>query len=766
MKVRLVTVVWGREFIGAFSRIAIRSLLAQGNVPNLSRAHQVTYTIFTTPEDANYLKADPAFIRLSSAVNVQLSLFSLGEIDGANRSSHAILWHRGIELARRNQEILFFIMPDVLYGRETLMRWIRRFEDGFKAVFSLGPQVVLETALPEIEARFPDPASPCEVDREQLYDLMARHFHPVHAMMRRDCDHRHVHQEYDLRIVRGQGLVIRQIVNHPFCVDMAFFSTLRHYGPVDHLETFAFEPCSILSIEPLIKFPEHWYRPDPLNQIRLSNLGGWFECHGTPGCERESQEAFEIPFRPCVDDRSKTERQRAVAGGAFFRAQIVASGRLFGLHAALQDRGFFRASALLATAVYAIRLRRRMAIRREAILFVPTDAALNEAWPHILDLLAPGREGDFIDFISDHVLLPKAETEVSRRWLGAWKADASITAQGRPAPPLLNTAKLVGEPFTVGPFTIHPINRVLWRNAPAGALTGIAATPVASSIGGRALFRVPPRVILRRFYRCLPQPLKIVAGYALVQARRLVGGLRRTAVTASTLFAVPREDVDTLRDIQRVRALRVVESVLADFVAELCIPGLQSEPHQLVRHILMQASAGSDIEEFVETRLVELTKRSPSWTAGWLELGFLRHDQGRRQDALACFQRAMQGKGADHRQLAIAAAHHGRLLAASGALEQACESFAAGLQSDSNQTLMAIDYADVLRRLGQPEQSLQCYAQAMGFEVLPVDMARFPRYAEHLSFPHLTTHTQATETTASRTPADPSSAQRADDAAR
>ena len=65
----------------------------------------------------------------------------------------AILWNRGIELARRNQDILFFIMLD---GRGTLMRWIKRSEDGFKAVFSPGSQLVLKTALPEIEAQFPN----------------------------------------------------------------------------------------------------------------------------------------------------------------------------------------------------------------------------------------------------------------------------------------------------------------------------------------------------------------------------------------------------------------------------------------------------------------------------------------------------------------------------------------------------------------------------------------------------------------------------------
>ena len=49
MKIRLVTVVWGREFVDIFLRIGLRSLLAEGNAPALARAHQVTYTIYTTP---------------------------------------------------------------------------------------------------------------------------------------------------------------------------------------------------------------------------------------------------------------------------------------------------------------------------------------------------------------------------------------------------------------------------------------------------------------------------------------------------------------------------------------------------------------------------------------------------------------------------------------------------------------------------------------------------------------------------------------------
>jgi hypothetical protein len=39
MKDRRVTVVWSREFMAAFSRMDIRSLLVDGNAPDLVRAH-------------------------------------------------------------------------------------------------------------------------------------------------------------------------------------------------------------------------------------------------------------------------------------------------------------------------------------------------------------------------------------------------------------------------------------------------------------------------------------------------------------------------------------------------------------------------------------------------------------------------------------------------------------------------------------------------------------------------------------------------------
>src|SRR5262249_37465472 len=157
------------------------------------------------------------------------------------------------DLARRNDEVLFFIIPDLLYASGTLVRWAQRFVEGKRAVFTIGPQVVLETVLPELEQRVPAQQSSCDLDRDQLRDLLGRHLHPLHAAMRQDEPRRPSHPEYDLRLVPGRGLVIREIVSHPFCLQPGFYSTLKHYGPEDHLDTLAFEPCSTLSLEPLLK---------------------------------------------------------------------------------------------------------------------------------------------------------------------------------------------------------------------------------------------------------------------------------------------------------------------------------------------------------------------------------------------------------------------------------------------------------------------------------------------------------------------------------
>jgi len=498
VRIRLVTAVWGQEYVDTFVRVGLRSLLSQGNIPDLAVEHEVLYTIYTMQPDAQTLERAPAFARLRESANVSLSLFDPREIDTTNYGEHGTFWWRAIDLARRNGEVLFFIIPDLLYASGTLVRWAQRFVEGKRAIFTIGPQVVLETIVPELEQRFPGCDGPYDLDRNQLFDLLGRHLHPLHAAMRREVFRRPTHPEYDLRLVPGRGMVIREMVSHPFCLQPSFYSELKHYGPEDHLDTIAFEPCSTVSVEPMLKRVHGYYRPWPLDETRLSNLAGWWDCFTTAACERESRFPFELTRQE--DDEWRAARTRAVAAGGFYRLQVVAAGKLYRLFTALRGCGCFRAANILAAAVYAGRLRRRIGVRRRAIILAPTDKALAGAdGEKVRALLQPGREREFLDLICDHVLLGKDEIGASRRLRRRIRqrpvepadADQLVTARGLPAGSLLDFARSAGEPIGVGPFTIYPVDKVVWRKAAeahAAARTGVAAhsqRPSREAIGTR-----------------------------------------------------------------------------------------------------------------------------------------------------------------------------------------------------------------------------------------------------------------------------------------
>jgi hypothetical protein len=207
----------------------------------------------------------------------------------------------------------------------------------------------------------------------------------------------------------------------------------------------------------------------------VSNLGSWWRCFTTAACERKSRYPFELPRQE--DEEWRAGRLRAVAAGSFHVSQVIAAGRLYELFVALRTQGYFRAANILAAAVYAGRLRRRIGVRCRATILVPTDKALSGAdGDKLRALLQPGRETELLDLISDHVLLGKDEVGSSRRLrrlvellrAKPTNGEEPVTARGLPAAPLLDFARSAGEPFGVGPFTIYPVDRVVWRQAAEG----------------------------------------------------------------------------------------------------------------------------------------------------------------------------------------------------------------------------------------------------------------------------------------------------------
>ena len=513
MKIRAASVIWGRPFVEMFLEVGLRSLLAEGNLPALAKRHRVVYTVFTTAQDAELLQQAPAFARLQQQVQVRISLFSPQETAGGQAASHHLFWSRGFELARRNGEILFLLIPDLLFAKGTLLRWAARFEAGYHAVYTPGPQVVLETLLPELRGRFPTGTEALALDDGELQDLLFRHLHPLHASMLRDSPRRVAHPEYDIRPVKGRGFVLREWTANPFCMDPAFFASFTNLSPNDHLGSIATEPCSTVSVEPLFKHHRWYYRPWRLDELRLSQLGQWWDIFGPPGCIEYSGRVQEFCLKD--DDEWRAGRARAIAGGRFTRHQLWAATQIYRLIAHLQQSGQHRSAGFVAMALYGASLRRRIAINSGAVLFLPSDAAyelLDDA--QLNDLLTPGREQELIDLIRDHII-PSPHEGAPESWL---------TSRGLPLAPLAQGVCVLSGPTQVGGFEVYLIDEVLLRDSSLRRpQPGLIPGPVCDAGAGEGALEAGQRFVARA------RPVKTALRALSTRARPSVARVRRLA---------------------------------------------------------------------------------------------------------------------------------------------------------------------------------------------------------------------------------------------
>jgi tetratricopeptide (TPR) repeat protein len=230
-------------------------------------------------------------------------------------------------------------------------------------------------------------------------------------------------------------------------------------------------------------------------------------------------------------------------------------------------------------------------------------------------------------------------------------------------------------------------------------------------------------------------------GLALVM-RKAVG--RATVIAGEKIrppLDLPTEDKEILNELRGIRALQAAEQVLTEFLDRLDFSDLPAAPLAFVQEKLkgLARACGAPPSEVLAARLLELTQRNPAWAEAWLELGFLHQDKGRSDEALKCFEHAMRGRLSDTADrkpnpIAIAAANRGRLLNAAGRHAEALDSFAFCLRHDPEQAMVAVEYADALRRVGQLDSAMAYYAQGMYYRPPEWKLPRLPRDATEMTF--------------------------------
>jgi tetratricopeptide (TPR) repeat protein len=626
MRFHLLTVVWGSDFTDRFARITLRSLLAPGNLPELAAKYSVVYDIHTTPADAEWLRAHSAFQEAARHVEFRIHIFSLADIDPKNPSSHWVLWHRGAAQLRQDDDVLITVAADHLFSRDTLSHWAALFLEGRLAVFGSGVQVVLETLLDEIEKSYPMPG-PIDVGVPELHALMFRHLHPMKITMLRGSPRWISHPEEHLRPLDGYGFAQNVLTSHAVAFRPRAIRVNENFCPVEKLDRIAFESCLYLSLEPALKLLPLYFHPWRMDGPTLSQFGAWANAFFFDVNLHESRNTHVYAVNGAA---SSAEHRRAELASQFFVGQIHATRRIFQLWRTLQDKGRHRAAALLGTAHMHTRLRRRLAMRLPATIFVPDESVLDriEA-PELQRLLASGgRE-----------LLTVLRAHVAGGRHAVARGDRLVRSDGGPIRTMdgacYNVVGRGGCRVTAGPIRLNEID-IYCIDQPLAPLA-LRSTTTAD------LLELPLRS-LRRYSCQAMRSAKSGLLWVLQRNRRLyrlVATQReawRSRSRRGSDVVHKSDDIATaLPAYRQALAFRSLDALrqLYAFYRDAVLKGAEIAVTPQAR-LDKPRPLGEDA-----CTLLSATVRSfPHFAEAWLELGFALLDAGRPNTALDAFSRA------------------------------------------------------------------------------------------------------------------------------
>lgn len=784
MKFRLITTVWGPRFANLFLRVTVRSLLGEGNIDVFRERHEAVYSIYTTPETAEELRQSPLFQRLASCVEIDFVLFGAEEIDPKVPSCHWIGWRRGAEIAAKNGEIAFFIIADMLYAANTLLRWVGLFDKGYRAIWTSTTQVVLETAIREVEAKFPPVSlAPISMSNEEVIDLGIRHLHPFIVCMFRDTPRASRHPEVVFAEIPGEGFAQRAIGSHPMCVDPNFFRMSDAFSPLNRFEAIAFEEATGLGLEPLLKVPDLYARRAPIDGDRLSNMGSWLDYNCAPSDLIESMRTYRFSKGSRRNDEG-FKRARARLG--FYACQVRLTGSIYRVVREMRRAECTLAAQITASAHYVGRLRRHWRTRGPISVFVPNDSAMR-AWgiDRLSALLRIGNETELARAALEHVFVGRQELEVGDEI----RLPASeVTAATTTIRVVARSARVLAGPIECDDCTIYVIDRVLmpspsvqeracptllpnsWslhqtrrrlsREEQQEAAAELSAAPREASTTVRTLAR-STRSILQTGYRMLRtvpganrlaerMKWRVVRFFQRLESlyeEQRAPGFRKDIAAVFRAASAPAEatgthgptqqSIEAFRDLQRARATLTVLEVLVFYRSKLLNVLSELPALSLVDSCVRDAGVS---ERAIEERLERLLDHEPNFAEAWYELGDIRLGNGHYAEAIRCFDRCLDTKQGilvppgRTRCDALAAAAKAVALERSGSLEVAAAAYRRAIGLGNHSGPLRVAYGRLLRRLGtgleaaaEFEAGMQSDATALVLPPMPPDFSQLAR---------------------------------------
>jgi hypothetical protein len=286
---KLLLPVWGYGYVRQFLEWGLPTLLAPGNVPAIAEAMACEFVMLTSAEDEPFIRAHPAFSRLSAVSATEIRLID-HLITGSNHSTTVTLAYTECIRAAGPAALdtcFFFLVSDYIVADGSLRNVLDRVIKGASGVLVGNFQVVQEDAMPWLEEQAAAAGSVLALRPRELIRWGLANLHPT--AVANTVNFALSHNSHANRLfwrVDGDTLLGRFYLMHMLCIrpevtdfiigsscDYSFIPELCPSGTVDLIGDS--DEYAVIELQSR-RHEEAFLRPGPLRPTRLArSLSEW-----------------------------------------------------------------------------------------------------------------------------------------------------------------------------------------------------------------------------------------------------------------------------------------------------------------------------------------------------------------------------------------------------------------------------------------------------------------------------------------------------------
>lgn len=179
-------VIWGARYKELFLKYFLPSMLASGNIPELSKIRTVSFDVFASAEIAEEISSShPIIKRLQNFCNFNVYSFDNEIVDNEQIKSDNVMrymiyggfHHVSIIRAKKNKADIICIAPDGIHSDGSFTNYVRFLDDGFKAVLFTSTRGQAEFITPILDNVRELNDQIIKLSARQIVDLSVNYIH-------------------------------------------------------------------------------------------------------------------------------------------------------------------------------------------------------------------------------------------------------------------------------------------------------------------------------------------------------------------------------------------------------------------------------------------------------------------------------------------------------------------------------------------------------------------------------------------------------------